>query len=137
MLKLSLVLTLCCVFSSSFAAVQVIVHPSNSANISKDDVNRLYTGRASSFPGGGQAVPINLVETHKTRNDFDEKALGRSSSQIKAHWSKLVFTGKGTPPKEVDSDAEVLELVANNPNIIGYVSKGAATDKVKVVLEID
>ena len=137
MLKFSLAIMLCWLTASSFAAVQVIVHPSNSANIGKDDVNRLYTGRASSFPGGGQAVPINLVETHKTRNDFDEKALGRSSSQIKAHWSKLVFTGKGTPPKEVDSDAEVLELVANNPNIIGYVSKGAATDKVKVVLEID
>jgi ABC-type phosphate transport system substrate-binding protein len=137
MLKFSLAIMLCWLTASSFAAVQVIVHPSNSANISKDDVNRLYTGRASSFPGGGQAVPINLVETHKTRNDFDEKALGRSSSQIKAHWSKLVFTGKGTPPKEVDSDAEVLELVANNPSIIGYVSKGAATDKVKVVLEID
>ena len=120
-----------------YANVVVVVHPSNTADISRDDINRLYTGRASSFPSGGQAVPINLVDSNSVRNEFDDKVLGRSSSQIKAHWSKLVFTGKGTPPKEVNNDAEVLDLVANNPSIIGYVSKGADLAKVRAVLTID
>ncbi|WP_423185244.1 phosphate ABC transporter substrate-binding protein [Alishewanella sp. d11] len=120
-----------------YANVVVVVHPSNTADISRDDINRLYTGRASSFPSGGQAVPINLVDSNSVRNEFDDKVLGRSSSQIKAHWSKLVFTGKGSPPKEVNNDAEVLDLVANNPSIIGYVSKGADLSKVRAVLTVD
>lgn len=133
-------LTLCTALfcsATSFASVIIVVHPSNTVEISRDDVNRLYTGRASSFPGGSQAVPINLVDSNSVRNDFDDKVLGRSSSQIKAHWSKLVFTGKGSPPKEVNNDAEVLDLVANNPNIIGYVSKGADISNVRAVLTVD
>lgn len=133
-------MTLCAALlcsATSFASVVVVVHPSNTADISRDDINRLYTGRASSFPGGSQAVPINLVDSNSARNNFDDKVLGRSSSQIKAHWSKLVFTGKGSPPKEVNNDAEVLDLVANNPNIIGYVSKGADTSNVRTVLTVD
>lgn len=133
-------LTLCTALfcsASAFANVVIVVHPSNTAEISRDDINRLYTGRASSFPGGSQAVPINLIDSNSTRNDFDDKVLGRSSSQIKAHWSKLVFTGKGSPPKEVNNDAEVLDLVANNPNIIGYVSKNADISSVRAVLTVD
>jgi len=53
-------------------------------------------------------------------------------SKLKGHWSKLIFTGKGTPPKEVSTDAEVIELVAANPNIIGYINASSVTDKVKI-----
>ena len=86
---------------------------------------------------GAAAIPVNLADSVPLRAEFDQKALGRSSSQVKAYWSKLVFTGKGTPPKEVASDSEVLELVASNPNLIGYVSAGAVSAKVKVLLTLE
>jgi ABC-type phosphate transport system substrate-binding protein len=44
-----------------------------------------------------------------------------------------VFTGKGVPPKEVDNDAAVIELVSQNPSVIGYVDKASVTDAVKVI----
>jgi hypothetical protein len=59
--------------------------------------------------------------------------LGRSSSQVSAYWSKLVFTGKGIPPKEVADDAAVVDLVSKNPSVIGYIDKASVTDAVKVV----
>ena len=83
--------------------------------------------------GGGQAIPINLSSNSPSTNEFNEKALNKSNSQLKAYWSKLVFTGKGTPPKEVDSDAEMLSLISNNPSFIGYIDSSAVTDAVKVV----
>lgn len=119
------------------AAIAVVVHPSNSATLSKDELSRLYTGRTSNFPDGNAAIPVNLADASAIRADFDEKALGRSSSQMKAYWSKLVFTGKGTPPKEVATAAEVLKLVANNPNTVGYVAATEVTADVKVVLTLD
>ncbi|MBZ9610145.1 phosphate ABC transporter substrate-binding protein [Rheinheimera maricola] len=119
------------------AAIAVVVHPSNQTSLTQDDLVRLYTGKLSAFPDGNSAVPVNLADSVALRADFDQKALGRSSSQIKAYWSKLVFTGKGTPPKEVASDNEVLTLVANNPNLIGYVSAAAVSDKVKVLLTLE
>ncbi|MDP2715204.1 phosphate ABC transporter substrate-binding protein [Rheinheimera sp.] len=119
------------------AAIAVVVHPSNQASLTQEDLVRLYTGKLSAFPNGSSAVPVNLADSAALRSEFDQKALGRSSSQVKAFWSKLVFTGKGTPPKEVSSDNEVLTLVANNPNIIGYVEAGAVTPDVKVILTIE
>ncbi|GAB2910654.1 type 2 periplasmic-binding domain-containing protein [Rheinheimera gaetbuli] len=119
------------------AAIAVVVHPSNQTSITQEELARLYTGKMSAFSDGSSAVPVNLADSVPLRSEFDQKALGRSSSQVKAFWSKLVFTGKGTPPKEVASDSEVLTLVANNPNIIGYVSATAVSDKVKVLFTLE
>ncbi|WP_233080441.1 phosphate ABC transporter substrate-binding protein [Rheinheimera soli] len=121
----------------AFANVAVIVHPSNAATLSQDDINKLFTGRAKSFTDGKAAEPVNLAEGVAIRADFDQKALGRSSSQMKAYWSKLVFTGKGTPPKEMASEQEVLDAVAKNPAAIGYVSAAAVTGGVKVALTLN
>lgn len=52
---------------------------------------------------------------------------------MKAYWSKLVFTGKGTPPQEVPGDAEVKALIGSNPSTIGYIDAGSVDASVKVV----
>jgi ABC-type phosphate transport system substrate-binding protein len=136
-MKTLLLVTLLLTPLSANAAIAVVVHPSNQTSLTQEDLVRLYTGKLSAFPDGTSAVPVNLADSVALRADFDQKALGRSSSQVKAYWSKLVFTGKGTPPKEVVSDSEVLTLVASNPNLIGYVSAAAVSDKVKVLLTLD
>ncbi|WP_228612908.1 phosphate ABC transporter substrate-binding protein [Alkalimonas sp.] len=115
----------------------VIVHPTNVAELSAEDVSRLYLGRGRTFSDGNSAIPINLAEGMPGRERFDERALNRSSAQLKAYWSKLVFTGKGTPPQEVDSFDEMLKLVATNPSIVGYVPAAAVDERVRVVLQLD
>ena len=128
-----LVLTVLFISNSVCAEVVVIVHPSNSSSLDSSTISRIFTGKAKSFPSGNKAIPINQNESSSATGEFNDKVLKKSSSQLKAYWSKLVFTGKGTPPKAVGNDAEVIQLVANNPNIIGYVSSSAVNDSVKVV----
>jgi len=116
-----------------FADVAVVVHPSNSAALDADAIAQIYLGRSKSFPDGKPALPVGHAEGSPATAIFNQKVLNKSNSQIKAYWSKLVFTGKGTPPKELGSDAEIVELVSQNPNVIGYVSKASVSDKVKVL----
>ncbi len=137
MLKKLIVIPALALSFMAAANVAVIVHPSNAATLSQDDINKLFTGRAKTFTDGKAAEPVNLAEAVAVRADFDQKALGRSSSQMKAYWSKLVFTGKGTPPKELASEQEVLDAVAKNPAAIGYVSAAAVTGSVKVALTLN
>ena len=133
-LKRIMVLALTILFSSlSFAEVVVIVHPDNSASISAKNVQRIFLGKEKKFPDGKETLPVNQASGAPARDAFDNKILGRSSTQVSAYWSKLVFTGKGIPPKEVDNDQAVIDIVANNPNAIGYVDSSAATGAVKVV----
>lgn len=132
MCKLLLTISMLFVGTGVNADIAIIVHPASTVETSKDDIVRLYTGRSNNL-NGAAVEPLNLSDGHDLRNSFDNDVLGRSPSQVKAYWSKLVFTGKGSPPKEVGSAAEVIDLVAKNPNIIGYVSKADVTDNVKVV----
>ncbi|AQS40006.1 hypothetical protein Sps_04926 [Shewanella psychrophila] len=132
---------LCCsillsLFSlQALAGIAVIVHPDNADALDKKSISNLYLGKTKRFPGGAQAVPVNLEVGQASRGDFDSNVLGKSSSQLKSYWSKKVFTGKGTPPKELANDDEVMKLVSSNPNIIGYIDSSNVNDSVKVVAE--
>lgn len=123
------------VLSSAVASaeVAVIVHPSNAASLDQAEISRLFTGRGATFNSGAKATPMNLAESAAARAEFDSKVLGKSSSQMKAYWSKLVFTGKGTPPKELASDADVKAAVAADATAIGYIDAAAVDASVKVV----
>jgi ABC-type phosphate transport system substrate-binding protein len=115
------------------AEIAVVVHPSNQVNLTETDISRIYLGKLKSFPGGGTAIPLDLQEGSAERESFVTLLLNKSESQLKAYWSKLMFSGQGNPPKMIDSTAEMLNLVATNPSMIGFVDAAAVTDKVRVV----
>ena len=119
--------------SSAWADISVVINPANTNAVSADDLNRLFLGRASSFADGSKATPLNMAEGQAARDEFDNKVLSRSSAQLKAYWSKLVFTGKGTPPKELADDAAVKAAVAADSSAIGYISSASVDGSVKVV----
>ncbi|MBU2986343.1 substrate-binding domain-containing protein [Saccharophagus degradans] len=118
----------------SLADIAIIVHPSNGAALDADEVSRIFLGKSKSFPGGATAVPVNQAEGSIVRTAFDDGIIGKSASQLKSYWSKLVFTGKGTPPQEVSSEDEIKKLVASNPNMIGYIDAANVDSSVKVAL---
>ncbi len=49
------------------------------------------------------------------RSQFYTQVAGKDEAQVKAIWSKLVFTGKATPPKELAASADVVKAVAADP----------------------
>jgi ABC-type phosphate transport system substrate-binding protein len=120
--------------SLASAEISVIVSTNNpNESIDQATVSKIFLGKAKSFPDGSQAVPIDQDDGAAARVAFNSTVLGKSASQLKSYWSRLIFTGKGTPPKQSGNDAAVKELVANNPNIIGYVDSSAVDASVKVV----
>lgn len=113
-----------------------VVNPKNPiSSISKDQLADIYLGNAKNFPGGGPVTPLDLPESATERQDFHKSVTGKNETQFKAYWAKMVFSGRGVPPKETPSAAEVKSMVANNPNMIGYIDKAAVDSSVKVVFE--
>lgn len=117
----------------SYADIAIIVNPSNSNTLSDNDISRIFLGKMKSFDSGNSTSPINLKVGHSIRDEFEDKVLGKSSQQVKAYWSKLVFSGKGKPPQEMDSIAEIIAFVSSNPDAIAYIDNAKVTDEVKVV----
>jgi len=114
------------------AEVAVIVHPTNQQTLSDTDIKNLFSGKQKSFPDGSPAIVLSLPEGDAHLSAFNNKALNKTDSQMKAYWSKVMFTGKGTPPKEVSQD-EMLKLVTENPNTVGIVDASKAGSVVRVV----
>ncbi len=116
----------------ALADIALIVHPSNAATVTDSDIKALFLGKQRSFSDGKQAIPLVVVESEASRSEFNTKVLSKTDAQLKAYWSKLTFTGKGTPPREVSSD-EMIQLVSDNPATIGFVDASKVTAAVKVV----
>lgn len=55
---------------------------------------------------------------------------------MKAYWSKLIFSGKAKPLKELSSDSEVLRWMSSTPNAIAYIDASKVDDSVKVVKKL-
>lgn len=123
--------------SSAQAGVVVIVSAGTAVeSLSPDDVSRIFLGKNKKFPNGEQAVPINQDEGKPARGEFYQKVCAKDEGQYRAYWSQLIFTGKGAPPKDGGDDAAVKELIAKNPNLIGYVNESVVDASVKVVLRL-
>ncbi|WP_373889317.1 hypothetical protein [Massilia sp. TS11] len=123
-------LVLACVQATA-GEIAVIVNPKNPAT-------RMFSEQAAQFFLGKSTLftPVEYTDGTAIKNDFYQKVLNKDTAQVKAIWSKLVFTGKGAAPKEYGSAAEVKKAVAHDPQAIGYIDKAAVDDSVKVILTV-
>ena len=133
--NLILLLVMLLGISSIPASAQIVVIISSKSVITKinpEHVSQIFLGQAKTFHTGGMAIPIDLTDS-KEKNEFYLKLTGKSPAQVKAYWSKLVFSGSAQPPQALPDSKSVVKLVAENPKYIGYVDKAAVDASVRVV----
>jgi ABC-type phosphate transport system substrate-binding protein len=121
--------------NSAVIADVVVVVSARSAitTLSKSQVADIFLGRLSRFPDGVLAVPIDQAEGSSTRDEFYAKVAGKSPAQVKAHWSKIIFTGRGQPPKAVSNSVDVKKRIAADSSVIGYIEENMVDDSVRVL----
>ncbi|MEQ1591743.1 MAG: phosphate ABC transporter substrate-binding protein [Thiobacillaceae bacterium] len=135
-LKLGVIGLALCLWLDPAAAevVAVVSSKSTVTMLSKNQVADLFLGKLHSFPNGEPAIPVDQDEASSVRDEFYSRFTGKSAAQIKAYWSKIIFTGRGQPPKSVSSSAEVKRLLVENPNTIGYLEADRVDGSVKVLV---
>lgn len=119
------------------AALAIIAHPSNPmSGITADDAERIFLGKTGEMANGRRATPVDQSVGSASRAKFLMKVLHKSEDELAAYWSKLMFSGKGQPPRDLGDDAAVKAFVATNPDAIGYVDGKFVDGSVKVLLII-
>lgn len=106
------------------------------AKLSTEELSAIFMGSAKSFPNGERAVPIDQKAGSPAYANFYQKALGKNESQMRAYWSRIMFTGKGQPPRDVGDSEAVKKLVAANPNMVGYIEASLVDASVRVIADI-
>lgn len=120
-------------FQNSYAGVAVIVNPESSlVSVNQTEVVNLFLNKSNALQGE-RLVPVDQAKGQATRTLFYETVVNKNESQLKAYWSRLIFTGKGLPPVEIGNDKMVLDRIASDPNAIGYVSSDKVNGSVKVL----
>lgn len=121
-----LLLSLATVRAADTEAVAVIGNSSAQA-LSKEQLADLFLGKSQGMKLFDQPNSAPIKAT------FYQKLTGHDLSQVKATWSRLIFTGKAQAPKEVADAEAVKKAVAADPKAIGYVLKSEVDPSVKVL----
>lgn len=121
----------------SAQVVVVVSAKSPAAKLTKEQAAALFLGKSSQLPGAGIPVLIDQPESAEIRQMFYAKVTEKTPIQVKSIWSRLVFSGKATIPKEVSSSDEVKKQLAANPDAIGYIDKSAVDASVKVLFAVE
>ena len=109
----------------------IVVNKDNAQAMSAATVARIYTGEVLTWENGSAIVVIDQGDTPSSSQFFG--SIGKSYANYKAIWTRLMFTGRATPPKSVASDAEVKAHVSANKAAIGYIKASSADDSVRLL----
>jgi hypothetical protein len=78
-------------------------------------------------------VPLDQEEGSAARDEFYATFIAKTPAQLLAHWSKIIFTGRGKPPQTVAGGAAARELVVANTSAITYLDRTQLNSAVKEV----
>jgi ABC-type phosphate transport system substrate-binding protein len=100
------------------------------------EVAEIFLAEAARPPGAACAVAVDQKLGSAARDEFYSKVAARTPELMKAHWTKMMFTGRGQPPREVAGNAAVRRMVAADPTLIGYIDRSALDASVRAVLVV-
>lgn len=130
-----LVLALSMYAACACADVVVVVSAKSAVTrLTAGQVTNIFLGKTDTFPNGGHAVPYDQIEGSPIRNEFYSRIANKSSAQMSAYWTKIIFTGNGYPPAQQGDSAGVKKAVADNPNAIGYIDRSLVDSSIRIVL---
>lgn len=116
--------------------VSIIVNKNFKYDVSSAVLSKIFLGREKEIPNGPIVQLLDLAEGDRARDELYEKLVDKDPSAMKSHWSYVMFTGKGLPPKVVSSEDEMKRMVAENQNVIGYISSSKVDSSVRVLFQV-
>ena len=115
----------------------VIVHKASPAQtLSNDQVKAYYLKKQAAWTDGSKVRPVQ--QSGDVRDGFVKRTLGMSTTDFERYWLQLKYSAAESPPKQVDSDDDVIKFVGAMKGAIGFVDAASldpgALGKVKVVM---
>jgi ABC-type phosphate transport system substrate-binding protein len=120
--------------AASADTVAVVSSASPITALTRIQLVDIFLGKRTRFPNGASAVPIDQAQGAAARDEFYARFADMSPAQLKAFWSRIIFTGRGQPPLTAASGQEAKQLLLANPYAIGYVDQSMVDSSLRVVL---
>ena len=106
-------------------------------SLSKHEIRNIFLGEIKSFPNGKSVSPVFHVKGSVSREVFMREIVRKNERKWRSHWARLLFTGRGLPPVELENTDEVVNMVSHKQDSIGYfVGELKGHVGIKVLMEI-
>lgn len=103
--------------------------------MSKDEVINVYMGRNRKLASGVNAQPIDLENPLAEKEIFYSVMVNKELPEISSYWARLMFSGQGSPPRQVMTTEQALELVSSIKGAIAYIDRKKIDKRVKIVFD--
>ncbi|MZR62341.1 hypothetical protein [Alcanivorax sp. DP30] len=115
--------------------VVVVGKDSPISSLSESQLRQLYLEGSGRIAGIGVKA-LDLPEEDRTRKAFYQGAVGKTPAQMKSYWARMIFTGRGAPPRMVSGNRAMQVMLESNPELIGYLPEDQVTSGLKVLYRI-
>lgn len=116
------------------ALVVIVNLESGVTRLTREEATNIFMGRQKHLRPGLVALPVEQVAPGQARARFYELLVNLPLPQVRAYWARLYFSGQAQPPRQTESAAETLQVVAANKGAIGFVEQTQLDHRVKAVL---
>jgi ABC-type phosphate transport system substrate-binding protein len=96
-------------------------------------LSRAFLRKTTTWDDGQVIHAVDQSADSPVRQRFSADVVGRSVAAVRNYWQQLIFTGRGVPPPELESDEAVVRYVMKHPGALGYVSGAADVHTAKIV----
>lgn len=110
----------------------VVIGSSDLPTMDAATIAKIYTGKIIAI-NGISVKPVNIRSGSEIRNRFLHIFLNQDDEAYIAYWAVRRYIGKGAPPKELDSSADVIQYVQSTPGAIGYIEAAELRDNMHVI----
>jgi hypothetical protein len=122
--------------AAAWAEPVVVVNAASAiTKLGQDDVVNIFLGRYRRLPTGETAVPIDQPESTALRAEFYRKLVNKEPNEVSAYWSRLLFSGKTSPPLQAVTANDVAVLLMSQPGGIAYIDRSQVDKRFRIVME--
>jgi hypothetical protein len=113
---------------------RIIVHPDNPVTaVGSDLLRSAYLKHSGAWPDGATVRPLDLGSRNGVRAAFAQRVLRKTPAQLRSYWNQRIFSGKGTPPPQVETPAEAIAFVLAQPGGVAYIPVGVDPGGAKII----
>jgi ABC-type phosphate transport system substrate-binding protein len=113
---------------------QVVAHPDViEQDLSVNLLRAIFSMRLRTWPDGKAIKVFVLEDNDALHHVFSKEKLNVFPYQLRLAWDRLVFSGTGQAPINVDSQEEMLSKIASTPGAIGYLETSYISDDIHVL----
>jgi len=119
-------------FSQAHAGEIVVIGNSNVPKMDAVTIQKVFTGKFISV-SGINVTPVGVKPGSAARNRFLQEFLNQDEEKYTAYWTVRRYIGKGAPPAELSSAADVINYVQSTPGAVGYIDEAELKQGMNVI----